>query len=176
LIAHLRPFARPGLQVLFINAPRPARFLESVLEALDLDNETAEDTFWGVHLRFRYTSDDTRGWTSELEELDDQLKDRIRAGQERGLISLSINPEIMKWPELIDETQALPAHLTVVFDPFEVRTALVARKLVCMTSVLGCRVANIAITSLKKQIMIVPVAEEEILRPILRQQHWFIVN
>ena len=67
LLAHLRPFARPGLQVLFINAPRPARFLESVLEALDLDNETAEDTFWGVHLRFRYTSDDTRGWTSELE-------------------------------------------------------------------------------------------------------------
>ncbi len=161
LIAHLRPFARPGLQVLFINAPRPARFLESVLEALDLDNETAEDTFWGVHLRFRYTSDDTRGWTSELEELDDQLKDRIRAGQERGLISLSINPEIKKWPELIDETQALPAHLTVVFDPFEVRTALVARAGLHDLSpwMPSCEYRY---NKLKKQIMIVPVAEEEI--------------
>lgn len=161
LIAHLRPFARPGLQVLFINAPRPGRFLESVLEALDLDNETTEDTFWGVHLRFRYTSDDTRGWTSELEELDDQLKDRIRAGQERGLISLSINPEIKKWPEVIDEVRALPAHLTIVFDPFEVRTALVARAGLHDLSpwMPSCEYRY---NKLKKQIMIVPVAEEEI--------------
>lgn len=161
LIAHLRPFARPGLQVLLINAPRPGRFLESVLEALDLDNESTEDTFWGVHLRFRYTSDDTRGWTSEFEDLDDQVKDQIRAGQERGLISLSVNPEIKKWPEIIDETQSLPAHLTVVFDPFEVRTALVARAGLHDLSpwMPSCEYRY---NKLKKQIMIVPVAEEEI--------------
>ena len=41
LLSHLRPFARPGLQVLLVNAPRPGRFLESVMDALDLDNATA---------------------------------------------------------------------------------------------------------------------------------------
>ncbi len=161
LVAHLRPFARPGLQVLFINAPRPTRFLEAVLDELDLGNPTAEDTFWGVHFRFRYTSDDTRGWTTELEDLDDQVKDRIRAGQERGLLSLSVDPEIRKWPDLIEEARQLPAHLTVVFDPFEVRTALVARAGLHALSpwMPSCEYRY---NKLKKQIMVVPVAEEEI--------------
>ena len=67
----------------------------------------------------------------------------------------------MKWPELIDETQALPAHLTVVFDPFEVRTALVARAGLHDLSpwMPSCEYRY---NKLKKQIMIVPVAEEEI--------------
>ena len=161
LVAHLRPFARPGLQVMFINAPRPGRFLESVLDALDLDNPSTEDTFWGVHFRFRYTSDDTRGWTAELEELDDQIKDRIRAGQERGLISVSVDPEIKKWPDLIEEARDLPVHLTVVFDPFEVRTALVARAGLHDLSpwMPSCEYRY---NKLKKQIMVVPVAEEEV--------------
>jgi len=161
LVAHLRPFARPGLQVLFVNAPRPGRFLETVLDALDLDNTSAEDTFWGVHFRFRYTSDDTRGWTAELESMDDQVKDRIRAGQERGLVSLSVDPEIRKWPDLIDEVRNLPTHLTVVFDPFEVRTALVSRAGLHDLSpwMPSCEYRY---NKLKKQIMIVPVAEEEI--------------
>lgn len=161
LVAHLRPFARPGLQVVMVNAPRPGRFLEAVLDALDLDNPATEDTFWGVHFRFRYTSDDTRGWTAEMEDLDDQLRDRIRAGQERGLISVSVDPEIRKWPNLIDETRALPAHLTVVFDPFEVRTALVSRAGLHALSpwMPSCEYRY---NKLKKQIMIVPVAEEEV--------------
>ena len=161
LVAHLRPFARPGLQVMMVNAPRPARFLAAVLEALDLDDPTTEDTFWGVHFRFRYTSDDTRGWTAELEDLDDQVKDLIRMGQERGLISVSVDPEIKKWPEIIDDMRALPAHLTVVFDPFEVRTALVSRAGLHALSpwMPSCEYRY---NKLKKQIMIVPVAEEEV--------------
>ena len=161
LLAHLRPFARPGLQVLLINAPRPGRFLDSVLDALDLDNSITEDTFWGVHFRFRYTSDDTRGWTSEFEDIDDQLKDRIRAGQERGLISLSVIPDIKKWPDVIEETRQLPAHLTVVFDPFEVRTNLVARAgLHDLSPWMPC--CEYRYNKLKKQITVVPVAEEEV--------------
>lgn len=161
LLAHLRPFARPGLQVVLVNAPRPARLLEAVLEALDLDNPTTEETFWGVHFRFRYTADDTRGWTSEMEDLDDQVRDRIRAGQECGLISVSVDPEIKKWPDLIDEARALPAHITVVFDPFEVRTALVSRAGLHALSpwMPSCEYRY---NKLKKQIMIVPVAEEEV--------------
>ncbi|ACC69439.1 helicase HerA-like domain-containing protein [Paraburkholderia phymatum] len=161
LIAQLRPFARPGLQVMFVNAPRPGRFLEAVLDVLDLDNTSAEDTFWGVHFRYRYTSDDTRGWTSEFENIDDQTKDRIRSGQERGLISVSVDPEIRTWPDVIEEARRLPAHLTVVFDPFEVRTALVARAGLHDLSpwMPSCEYRY---NKLKKQIMVVPVAEEEI--------------
>jgi hypothetical protein len=161
LLAHLRPFARPGLQIVFVNAPRPSRFLESILEALDLNNPTGDDAFWGVHFRFRYTSDDTRGWTAELEDLDDHVKDRIRSGQELGLISVSVDPEVKKWPDLIEEVRSLPAHLTIVFDPFEVRTALVARAGLHDLSpwMPSCEYRY---NKLKKQIMVVPVAEEEI--------------
>jgi hypothetical protein len=161
LLAQLRPFARPGLHVMFVNAPRPGRFLEAILDVLDLDNTSVEDTFWGVHFRFRYTSEDTRGWTSEFESLDDQTKDRIRSGQERGLITVSVDPDIRNWPHLIEETRQLPAHLTVVFDPFEVRTALVARAGLHNLSpwMPSCEYRY---NKLKKQIMVVPVAEEEI--------------
>lgn len=161
LLAHLRPFARPGLQVLLINAPRPGRFLEAILDALDLDNPLTEDTFWGVHFRFRYTSDDTRGWTTEFEDIDDQLKDRIRAGQERGLISLSVVPVIKKWPDVIEEVRELPAHLTVVFDPFEVKTTLVARAgMHDLSPWMPC--CEYRYNKLKKQITVVPIAEEEV--------------
>jgi hypothetical protein len=161
LAAQLRPFARPGLQIVFVNAPRPARFVAELLDVLDMDNQGTEETFWGVHIRLRYTSDDTRGWTAELEDMDDQLKDRIRAGQERGLVSLSVDPAVKKWPELIEEVRKLPSHLSVIFDPFEVRTALVARAGLHALSpwMPSCEYRY---NKLKKQITIVPVAEEEI--------------
>jgi hypothetical protein len=159
LIAHLRPFARPGLQVLLVNAPRPSRFVEEILDALDLDNTTTDDTFWGVHFRLRYTSDDTKGWTSELDEMDDQLKEKIRKGQEKGLITLSVHSEPQKWPEIIAETNELPAHLTVVFDPFEVRTVLVSRAALHDLSP-WMPTCEYRYNKLKKQIMVVPVSEE----------------
>ena len=161
LIAYLRPFARPGLQVLLINAPRPSRFIESILDALDLDNSATEETFWGVHFRFRYTSEDTRGWTAELEEMDDLLKDRIRRGQEKGLITLSVHADAKKWPDVIAEASDLPAHLTVVFDPFEVRTALVSRAALHDLSP-WMPTCEYRYNKLKKQIMVVPVSEEYI--------------
>lgn len=121
LLAQLRPFARPGLQIVLVNAPRPSRFIESVLDALDLDNTATDETFWGLHFRFRYTSDDTRGWTAELEDMEDQLKERIRHGQEKGLVTLSVQSESKKWPEVIAELNNLPSHLTIIFDPLRLR-------------------------------------------------------
>ena len=161
MISKLRPFARPGLQILLVNAPRPSRFIESVLEILDLDNTATEETFWGVHFRFRYTSDDTRGWTSELEDMDDQLKERIKQGQEKGLITLSVNAETKKWPDLIAELTYLPTHIAIVFDPFEVRTSLVSRAALHDLSP-WMPTCEYRYNKLKKQIMIVPVAEEYI--------------
>ena len=161
LIAQLRPFARPGLHVLFVNAPRPARLLEEVLNELDLDNSSTEDTFWGVHFRFRYTVPDTRGWSSELEDLDDQVKDRIRAGQELGLVSLSVRSELTSWDDLLKEVELVSCHLAVVFDPFEVRTTLVSRAGLHEMSpwMPSCEYRY---NKLKKQIVVVPVAEEQV--------------
>lgn len=161
MVAYLRPFSRPGLQVLLVNAPRPSKFIESILDALDLDNSASEETFWGVHFRFRYTSEDTRGWTSELEEMDDILKDRIRKGQEKGLITLSVHADAKKWPDIIAEASELSAHLTVVFDPFEVRTSLVSRAALHDLSP-WMPTCEYRYNRLKKQIMVVPVSEEYI--------------
>jgi hypothetical protein len=161
LIAQLRPFVRPGLQILFVNAPRPGKLLEEVLAKLDLDNPSTEETFWGVHFRFRYTLADTRGWSGELEDLDDQVKDRLKAGQELGLISLSVRSELSGWNELLDEMKTVPSHLTVVFDPFEVRTTLVARAGLHDMSpwMPSCEYRY---NKLKKQIVVVPIAEEQV--------------
>lgn len=161
LIAQLRPFVRPGLQILFVNAPRPGKLLEEVLAELDLDNSSTEETFWGVHFRFRYTLADTRGWSGELEDLDDQVKDRLKAGQDLGLISLSVRSELTGWDELLQEIEAVPSHLTVVFDPFEVRTTLVARAGLHDMSpwMPSCEYRY---NKLKKQIVIVPIAEEQV--------------
>ncbi|WP_157654480.1 ATP-binding protein [Burkholderia ubonensis] len=159
LVSQLRPFARPGLQVALVNAPRPSKFIESILDGLDFDDATTEENFWGVHLRFRYTSEDTRGWTSELEDMDDQLKERIRQGQEKGVVTLSVQSETKKWSDLVSEIERLPAHLTVVFDPFEVRTSLVSRASLHDLSP-WMPTCEYRYNKLKKQIMIVPVAEE----------------
>ena len=142
----------------FVNAPRPSKLLEEVLNELDLDNPATDETFWGVHFRFRYTLADTKGWSSELEELDDQVKDRLKAGQDRGLISLSVRSELTGWEDLLQEVKSVPSHLTVVFDPFEVRTTLVARAGLHDMSpwMPSCEYRY---NKLKKQIVIVPIAE-----------------
>ena len=161
LIAQLRPFVRPGLQILFVNAPRPGKLLEEVLAKLELDNSSTEESFWGVHFRFRYTRADTRGWTRELEDLDDLVKDHLKAGQDLGLISLSVRPEATTWNELLQEISTVPSHLTVVFDPFEVRTTLVTRAgLHDMSPWMPC--CEYRYNKLKKQITIVPIAEEQV--------------
>lgn len=126
-LAALRPFARPGLRVVLVNLPKPARFIEELVKRLELENAGADDRFWGLHVRVRYTQPDTQGWASDARELDEVVRERLAAAEERGLLSLAVQGEIVGWDKLKSELQEHPAHLLVVVDPFEVRSSPAAR-------------------------------------------------
>ena len=159
-LANLRPFVRPGLQIVLVNLPHPNRFLVDLVARLEMEN-TAATTFWGLHVRVRYTQADTQGWGSEVASLEDDLKELINNGEERGLVSLSVQNEIMPWDQLVKELQDLPAHLAVVMDPFAVRTSPVARaqshRLTPWMPTCEYRFNHI-----RKEILVVPVAEENV--------------
>jgi hypothetical protein len=133
----------------------------AILEHLDLENTLADDTFWGVHLRIRYTHLDTRGWTAEFDELEDALRDAISAGEEHGLVSISIQPEVIGWDKLDAELKANPAHLTVVMDPFEVRSTQVARAAHFNLSP-WMPACEYRFNWIRKDIQVIPVAEEHV--------------
>ena len=160
-IAQLRPFVRSGLQVVLVNLPHPKAFVAAILEHLDLENTLAIDTFWGVHLRIRYTHPDTRGWAAEFEELDDALRDTISAGEECGLVSISIQPEVIGWDKLDSELKANPAHLAVVMDPFEVRSAQVARAAHFNLSP-WMPACEYRFNRIRREIQVIPVADEHV--------------
>lgn len=160
-LAKLRPFVRPGLQVLLVNLPRPAKFIEELVDKLDLENTGADETFWGIHVRVRYTQADTRGWASEVADLDDGLRERLSAGEERGLLSLSVKGDTMSWPALQAELREHPAHLTVVVDPFEVRSTPVARAHAHSMSP-WMPTCEYRFNRIRKEIQVIPVAEEHV--------------
>ncbi len=160
-MAQLRPFVRSGLQVMLVNPPHPKAFVAAILDHLDLENTLADDTYWGVHLRIRYTHPDTRGWAAEFEELEDALRDAISAGEERGLISISIQPEVIGWDKLDAELKANPAHLAVVMDPFEVRSTQVARAAHFNLSP-WMPACEYRFNRIRKEIQVIPVAEEHV--------------
>ena len=160
-IAQLRPFVRSGLQVVLVNLPHPKAFVAAILDHLDLENTLADDTFWGVHLRIRYTHPDTRGWAAEFEELEDALRDAISAGEECGLISISIQPEVIGWHEFEAELKTYPAHLAVVMDPFEVRSTQVARAAHFNLSP-WMPACEYRFNRIRKEIQVIPVAEEHV--------------
>ena len=160
-LAKLRPFVRPGLQILLINLPKPARFIEELVERLDLENTSADDTFWGIHFRVRYTQADTRGWANEVHDLDDALRERLSAAEERGLLTLSVQPDPVGWDSLQQELREHPAHLTVVVDPFEVRSTPVARAQMHSLSP-WMPTCEYRFNKIQKQIQIIPVAEEQL--------------
>lgn len=160
-LAKLRPFVRPGLQIVLLNLPRPARFVEELLARLDLENTSAEDTFWGLHIRVRYTHPDTKGWASEVNDLDDLLRERLSAGEERGLVSLSVQGETVGWDKIQAELKDSPAHLLVVFDPFEVRSTPVARaQLHTLTPWMPT--CEYRFNKIRKEVQVIPVAEEHV--------------
>lgn len=160
-LAKLRPFVRPGLQVLLVNLPRPAKFIEELVDKLDLENTGADETFWGIHVRVRYTHPDTRGWASEVADLDDGLRERLTAGEERGLLSLSVKGDVMSWAGLQAELRDHPAHLTVVVDPFEVRSTPVARAHAHSMSP-WMPTCEYRFNRIRKEIQVIPVAEEHV--------------
>ena len=160
-LARLRPFVRPGLQVMLVNLPRPARFVEQLVDRLDLENSGSSEAFWGLHIRIRYTHPDTAGWANEIEAMDDDLRERLTAGEESSLLTVSVKGEIMSWEALQQELKEYPAHLSVVVDPFEVRTALVARAQMHTMSP-WMPTSEYRFNRIRKELQVIPVAEEHV--------------
>ena len=160
-LSRLRPFVRPGLQVVLVNLPRPARFIEELISRLDLENTGSEDTFWGMHLRVRYTQPDTRGWANEAADLEDGLRELVTAGEERGLLTLSVQGETIGWEALTRELCEHPAHLAVIVDPFEVRSMPVARAQMHALSP-WMPTCEYRFNRIRKEVQVIPVAEEHV--------------
>lgn len=160
-IAQLRPYVRSGLQMVLVNVPHPKEFVTRILENLDLENTLTEDTFWGLHIRVRYTQQDTRGWAAEFSELEDTVRDAISMGEERGLLSISIMPDVISWEKLEAELKGNPAHVTVVVDPFEVRSTQVARA-AHLNLTPWMPACEYKFNKLSKEIQVIPVAEEHV--------------
>ena len=160
-LAMLRPFARAGLQVVLVDPPRPSKFIEALLNGLEPDHDMTAAGYWGLHVRVRYTHTDTRGWASEAAELHEAVREALRKGEERGLASLSVASGIMSNEDLQRELAAEPAHLIVVFDPFEVRSTPVARAGVHDLSP-WMPTREYRFNRIRKEIQVVPVAEEHV--------------
>lgn len=160
-LAILRPFARAGLQVVLLDPPRPSKFVEALLNGLEPDHDMAAAGYWGLHVRVRYTHADTKGWASEIGELHETVRESLRRGEERGLASLSVASEIMSTGDLQRELAAEPAHLVVVFDPFEVRSTPVARAGLHDLSP-WMPTKEYRFNRIRKEIQVVPVAEEHV--------------
>ena len=118
-LAILRPFARRGLQVVLVDLPQPARFVEALLDRLG-DNELSSSSFTGLHVRIRYTQEATRVFASGIADLSEVHRELLARGQEAGTVSLSVGGSRLGWDELTYELVRLPARLRVVVDPFEV--------------------------------------------------------
>ncbi|MEP9380572.1 helicase HerA-like domain-containing protein [Aquabacter sp. CN5-332] len=160
-LAMLRPFARSGLQVLLVNPPQPSKFVEALLNGLEADQEMHVASYWGLHVRVRYTHIDTRGWANEINDLNETVREQLRRAEERGLASLSVTPEIMTPADLARELGEEPAHLAVIFDPFEVRSSPVARAGVHDLSP-WMPTCEYRFNRIRKEIQVVPVAEEHV--------------
>ncbi|WP_437537392.1 helicase HerA-like domain-containing protein [Sorangium sp. So ce726] len=160
-LAKLRPFVRPGLQILMVNLPKPGRFIQELIDRLDLENTSSEETFWGIHIRVRYTQDDTRGWANDVNDLDDTLRERLTTAEERGLLTLSVVGEVMKWEKVLEELREYPSHLTVVVDPFEVRSMPVARAQIHALSP-WMPTCEYRFNRIRKEVQVIPVAEEHV--------------
>lgn len=160
-LAMLRPFARSGLQVLLVNPPRPSKFVEVLLNGLEADQDMSVAGYWGLHVRVRYTHADTRGWANDINDLNENVREQLRRGEERGLASLSVKPEIMTPADLARELAEEPTHLAVIFDPFEVRSTPVARAGVHDLSP-WMPTCEYRFNRIRKEIQVVPVAEEHV--------------
>ncbi|MFO1038943.1 MAG: helicase HerA-like domain-containing protein [Geminicoccaceae bacterium] len=160
-LATLRPFARPGLRVMLVNLPRPARFVEELVGRLGADDGLEEGGFSGLHVRVRYTQADTRGWAAEVRDLDETVRERLTTAEERGLLSLSVQGEAITWDKLRREIQEHPAHLLAIFDPFEVRSTPVSRAQAhTLSPWMPSR--EYRFNKIRKEIQIIPVAEEHV--------------
>jgi hypothetical protein len=160
-LATLRPFARPGLRVMLVNLPKPARFIEELVERLGTDDGMGEAGFSGLHVRVRYTQADTRGWAAQVRDLDEDVRERLATAEERGLLSLSVQGEAITWDKLRRELHEHPAHLLIIVDPFEVRSTPVSRAQAhALSPWMPSR--EYRFNKIRKEIQVIPVAEEHV--------------
>ncbi|RWF58942.1 MAG: ATP-binding protein [Mesorhizobium sp.] len=160
-LAMLRPFARAGLQVVLVDPPRPSKFVEALLNGLEVEQDTGTAGFWGLHIRVRYTHADARGWANDIVDLSESVRELLRKGEERGLVSLSVASDIVTPSHLTRELSDEPAHLAVIFDPFEVRSTPLARAGVHDLSP-WMPTCEYRFNRIRKEIQVVPVAEEHV--------------
>jgi Helicase HerA, central domain len=160
-LAQMRPFVRPGLRVMLINPPRPENFVRELIKQVQPDSNGSNNLISGIHIRIRYTDDDARDWVDGLDDIDEDIREAINMGQRVGRISLDISSEKLNQKEIEKELQEMPAHLTIIFDPFEVRQGRFRREgaLVLNPWVLSYRYEY---DKIKKQVNQVPVADSNV--------------
>jgi len=160
-LAKMRLFVRPGLRVMLINPPRPENFVRELIKQVQPDSNGSSNLITGIHIRIRYTADDALGWVDGLDDIDEDIRETINMGQRVGRISLDISSEKLTQRDIEKDLQEMPAHLTVIFDPFEVRQGRFRREgaLVLNPWVLSYRYEY---DKIKKQVNQVPVADSNV--------------
>jgi hypothetical protein len=120
-LGQMRPFVRPGLRVMLVNPPCPENFVQELIKLVQPDTNPSSQVISGLHLRIRYTAEDAITWLETLDDLNEDTKELIALGQQIGRVSLDVSNQKISHQELEREIDQKPSHLTVVFDPFEVR-------------------------------------------------------
>lgn len=119
-IARTKPYSTLGMRVLLVNPPSPARFLTTLIELCDPEFGLDADLLPSIHIRLRYTDPESLHWINELDQLDEETRDILGLGQKLHRITFSVSDQSLTADSLEQELSQNPAHLTVVFDPFEV--------------------------------------------------------
>jgi hypothetical protein len=127
-LAQMRPFVRPGLRVTLVNPPCPEMFVKELVKQTQPDTNSRANAITGLHLRIRYTADDAASWVTGMDDLEEETRESIVLGQRIGRVSLDVSGEKLTPKKLEEEMRENPAHLTVVFDPFEVRRGMFRRE------------------------------------------------
>lgn len=120
-LAQMRPFVRPGLRVMLVNPPCPEKFVQELIKQVQPDTNPSSQVISGLHVRIRYTAEDAIAWLDTLDDLEEDARELIALGQQIGRVSLDVSNQRISPQALETEINQKPAHLTVVFDPFEVR-------------------------------------------------------
>jgi hypothetical protein len=167
MLATIRPYVRSGLRVMLVNPPKPQLLVETLLDLVDTTEEGLAEDLAGMFVRIRYTEKDALSWLGGLEELSEQAQEVLDLGLQTGMLSLDASDALFKPEQLERELEQMPAHLTVVFDPYHVRQGVIKRE---GHNVLNPWVLNCKYTydRLSKQVNIVPVADSSVFGTYLR--------
>ncbi len=160
-LAQMRPFVRPGLRVMLINPPCPESFVQELIKHVQPDTNPGSQSISGLHIRVRYTAEDAIAWLDTLDDLEEDAKELIALGQQIGRVSLDVSNQKISPLALETELSQKPAHLTIVFDPFEVKGGRFKREGTFSLNpwVLSYRYAY---DKIKKKVDQIPIAESNV--------------